>query len=391
MQKLYCMKTITGSPARKDQFYKRPEIRDIILRAIKANENLLISAPRRVGKSSILLDLVDTPDENYYAVFADTEAITSSDDFFKVILQAILDADKIEAFGFFDHNIKDKLKKWVGRIAAFNIGVVAMELAKKEKKNYYEEFNEFLTDIKLEGKKILLLIDEFPITVEKIQEAHGIDEAVHFLSQNRALRQNPVFQEKIQFIYTGSIGLFTAVKRIKATDKINDLREIKINALNKAESVELLTNLLTEECKQTPPEEITDHILKKLEWWIPFYFQLMVREISDLINKGTITKETVDIAFEKIIENGNIYFEHFKDRLQKVFKSAEILKFVNEFLLTVKNNTDTDYAKALNLAEKNNCRDELDNILEVLKHDGYIVEVANHYKFYSPILKRWWK
>jgi hypothetical protein len=385
------MKTITGSPARKAQFYKRPKIRKNILKAIGANENLLISAPRRVGKSSILLDFIDAPEENYYAVFADTEAITSSEDFFKIILQAILDADKIEAFGFFSHGIKDKLKKWTGRIAAITIRGVAVEITKEEKKTYYEEFNEFLTDIKLEGKKILLLIDEFPITVEKIQEAHGIDEAVHFLSQNRALRQNPVFQEKIQFVYTGSIGLFTAVKRIKATDKINDLREIKIPALNKEEAIELLTSLMQEECNQTASKEIAYHILEKLEWWIPFYFQLMVRELSDLIIRDAITTETVDKAFEKIIENGNIYFEHFKDRLQKVFKSKESIKFVDEFLLAVKQNADFDYNKAINLAEKHNARNEVENILEVLKHDGYIVEEHNHYKFYSPILKRWWK
>jgi uncharacterized protein len=386
------MKTITGSPARKEQFFKRPVIRKKILQAITANENLLISAPRRVGKSSILLDLVDAPDENYYAVFADTEAINSSEDFFKMILQAILDADKIESFGFFNSSIKDKLKNWTSRVAGFSIGPVSLDIKEKERKSYFEEFTDFLTDIDLDEKKILMLIDEFPITVEKIQEAHGMEAAVHFLSQNRSLRQNPAYHDKIRFVYTGSIGLFTAVKRIKATDKINDLREIKINALSKEEAAQLLNSLLQEECGATPSQENTDYILSKLEWWIPFYFQLMVRELTDLPEENkAITKENIDKAFEKIVENGNIYFEHFKDRLQKVFKSTDALKFVQEFLLKVKSSNDVDYAQALNLAEKYNVRADADNILEVLKHDGYIVEENGCYQFYSPILKRWWK
>jgi hypothetical protein len=268
---------------------------------------------------------------------------------------------------------------------------VGLELEKKERRTYYEEFNEFLRDIKLEGKKILLLIDEFPITIENIHEASGNEKAVQFLGQNRALRQNSSFQEKIKFIYTGSIGLFTAVKKINATDKVNDLSEVKINALDKQESEQLLVGLLQEECKQTPAKEITDYVLEKLEWWIPFYFQLMVREISECLEEGNITKQNVDTAFQKIIENGNIYFEHFKARLQKVFKIQGELQFVNEFLLMVKTNANIGYAQALNLAEKNDCRNELNNILDVLKHDGYIVEEQGFYKFYSPILKAWWK
>lgn len=385
------MKPITGSPARKEQFFKRPDIRKRILDSIRANENLLISAPRRVGKSSILLDLVDTPDEKYYAVFADTEAINSSEDFFKIILRAILDTDKIEAFGFFNPTIKEKLKGWAKRIASISIKGIGVELNKEEEKSHYDEFHEFLMDIKLDGKKILLLIDEFPITVEKIQEAHGAEAAVHFLSQNRALRQNPAFQEKIQFIYTGSIGLFTAVKRIKATDKINDLREIKIPALSEEEATQLLSDLMNEECGQIVPPTICEHILRKLEWWIPFYFQLMVRELSDMPGNTPLTKSKVDKAFEKTVENGDIYFEHFKDRLQKVFKSSDALKCVNELLITIKSDAEVKYPEAMNIAEKYNVRNELDNILEVLKHDGYIVEINGAYKFYSPILKRWWK
>jgi hypothetical protein len=130
-KKIIAMKTITGSPARKSQFFKRPQIRSRILSALNNNENLLVSAPRRVGKSSILLDLVDAPDENFYAVFVNTEAVTSSEEYFKVIMQAILDTDKLESFGFFDKTTKERLKTWASKIAAINIGGVGLELIKK--------------------------------------------------------------------------------------------------------------------------------------------------------------------------------------------------------------------------------------------------------------------
>jgi hypothetical protein len=386
------VKIITGSPARNERFFKRELIRKQILGAVSNEENLLISAPRRVGKSSVLLDLVDNPDPNFYAVFQDTEAIKHPEQFYKLITQAILNADQIDGYGYFQVKTKTKLQEWASKIAGISIAGFGVEIEKSEKPSYYESLVSFLTDIKLEGKKILLLIDEFPITVENIQETHGIEAAQHFLSQNRALRQNPLFQQKIKFIYTGSIGLFTAVKKINATDRINDLREIKIPPLNSIEALQFLNSLMHEECGLQPEENATEYIIKKIGYCIPFYFQLLVRELSDLLNDGNeLNEQTIDKAFNKVAENGNIYFEHFKSRLQKVFKNIDHLRFVNALMLKIKKDNTVSVNQLLNMANKAELRSELDDILEILKHDGYIVEEENQYRFYSPILKQWWK
>ncbi len=388
------MKVITGSPARKDKYFKRTDIRRKLIEALINDENLLISAPRRVGKSSILLDLVDNPHEEFYPVFIDTEAVEDAEIFFKRILQAILDADKIDGFGKFTRKEKEKLSGWANRIAEFKISVISVKIEKAEEKSYYEQFTDFLDDLKLEGKKILLMIDEFPITVETIQQKSGTDAANHFLGQNRALRQNPVFQEKIKFVYTGSIGLFTAVKKINSTDKINDLRELKIPPLKREEAVLFFNELLKDECGIITTETITNYVLEKIEWWIPFYFQLLVREILNLCNaETTITKSIIDEAFTNVVKNGNIYFEHFKSRLIKIFKNPNELAFVNALLLMLKQTGWVGYSDIVNLSNdaKFHVMDELENILEVLKHDGYIVESNSKYNFYSPILKAWWK
>ncbi len=386
------MKQIIGSPARKDRFYKRPEIREDILDAIFSGENLLISAPRRVGKTSILWNLVDDPDPNIFTVYLNTEAIENPEEFFQMILNGILNTDKIEGFGNFSRRTKEFLIEWAKKIAGIKIGGIGIDFRETEKINFYDQLLNFLTEIHLEDKKIVILVDEFPITVEHIHRKYDINGVKLFLDQNRALRQNPIFQEKVKFIYCGSIGLFTVVKRLNSTDMINDLREIQIGALRKIDAEKLVSELLFQKSGTIPHKKIIEYILRKIEWWIPFYFQLLVKEMSDPIiyDKEPLSEKMVDTAFEKVIENGNIYFEHFKSRLSKTFEKAE-LDFVLDLLIALKSTSTLNFNEIINISESHNLRQQTQDILEILKYDGYIVEENKCFRFYSPILKAWWK
>jgi len=386
------MKQVIGSPARKEQFFKRSDLRNEILDAITSGDSILVSAPRRVGKTSILLDLVDDPDPDVFTVYIDSEAIENPEDFFQLILKEILNGDRIEGFGKFSKSVKDSFSKWSNRLAGISIGGFGLDIRQGEKISYYDKLIDFLSEINLESKRIAILVDEFPITVEHIHHKHGIDGVRHFLNQNRTLRQNPAFQQKVKFIYCGSIGLFTVVKRLNATDRINDLREIKIGALRKRDAEIFVTDLLFGKTGMVPEIVIIDYILHKIEWWIPFYFQLMVKELSDLIvyDRQPWTEKTIDTAFEKVVENGNIYFQHFKSRLSKTFEKGEF-DFVVEFLTVLKSRSTMEFNEVLNMAEGHNVRLQADTILEILIYDGYIIEEDRSYKFYSPILKRWWK
>ena len=385
------MKQSIGNTARKERFYPRPDLRRQILEAIDNGENVLISAPRRVGKTSILCDLVDNPDENVFAVLIETEEIEDSEKFFQEMLEKMLDADLLEGFGKFGKDTKDFFTKWGNKIGGVKIVGWGVDFNKNETRPYYAQLTEFLKELKLGGKKILMMVDEFPTTVEHIHRKHGPAEAQRFLNENRKLRQTHELQHKIKFVYTGSVGLYTAVKKLKAVDRINDLREIKVNALNKKDAETLIALLLTEKTGAAPAPEVVEYILHKIEWWIPFYFQLIVKEIADLLMaEGSVLNEAlIDAAFLKVVENGNIYFEPFKSRLHKSFDEVE-LPFVLKLLLTLKASP-ADFEKVTDLAVEFKVNVQLADILEILKHDGYIIEDKGQFKFYSPILKHWWK
>ncbi len=385
------MKVVLGHPARKKQFFKRRKIREDLIEKINIGSNLLISAPRRFGKSSILLDLIDNPVDDFYAVFIDSEHIDDGEVFFKELLKEILNTDAIEAYGKFKHQTKTFFKDWSNRINDVKIAGSGVGINNGKEESNFDLFKDFIQKYKFE-KKIVIIIDEFPETIKKIHEKSGKTAAMLFLSQNRSVRQNHRLSEKLSFIYTGSIGLQSVANKLSSPEKINDLEEIEIKPLQKSEALELAKILLKEKDINLP-KDLNDHFIKKLDLLIPFHVQLMVKELADIcFEKTTIQKADIDKAFEGIIKNGNIYFQSYKSRLNDSFGKEE-LKFIQKLLLTIKEKDKLHFAEISNMANECKLENNLETILETLLYDGYLTanDLKSHYSFYSIILKSWWK
>jgi hypothetical protein len=62
-EKYMALNTIIGQAARGNNYFPRPAITKQIWERIETGANLLLVAPRRVGKSSILFNLLDHPQE----------------------------------------------------------------------------------------------------------------------------------------------------------------------------------------------------------------------------------------------------------------------------------------------------------------------------------------
>ena len=69
------MKNIVGKPVSGENFFPRNAIIERIYRKLEGGDNLFMSAPRRVGKTSIMYWLKDNPRKNYAFIYLNTEAI----------------------------------------------------------------------------------------------------------------------------------------------------------------------------------------------------------------------------------------------------------------------------------------------------------------------------
>lgn len=380
------MKNSLGNSARGEGFYLRPrEIRKIY-RAINSNANIYLSAPRRVGKTSILKYLEENPEEGFYFVYTITESVYSINNFFKVIFEDLIKSKAVNNLSKVSNSVKNFVVDVLQKVKSFQ----GVELREGEEPNYYELLLQLIQNMENKYGRVVIMIDEFPQTIQNIFDSHGLDEARNFIQLNRELRHQKELEEKVSFIYTGSISLFPMVEKITSLTAVNDLKTIEVEPLTAEEAKDFLSQLMANDEVEIN-EDCLNYILEKVKWFTPFHLQLIQQEIVDVYeSKGEINYNSIDTAFLQIIHVRNTpQFMPYFTRLKSLFKGNEYY-FVMDVLKFVAKNDAIDNNDIYNLAVKSGIVDNK-TCMDILESDGYLFITSKQYRYTSPILQMWCK
>ena len=381
------MKNCVGQAVRGDDFFDRKNELLSIWDAIESGSNILLAAPRRVGKTSIMLHMQDSPLENYIVMYIDTESADSENEFWQKIFNALQEED-------FINKLKSHAKTWVSKLLNIKIKKISasgVEFGDGKILDYSLAFEELVKDLDID-KKLIIMVDEFAQTVENIIEYENEKSAKSLLKTHRELRQNPKVSDKVTFLYAGSIGLESVVSKIQATKLINDLNSIKVSPLSTPEA-KIFTSELCRSVKIELNKDVTSYLLEKVEWLIPFYIQLLIQEVKTLSieTQDDIDNNMIDRAINRALEHRN-HFEHWQSKLKEAFSKDEYL-FAKEILNIVSENITISSSQIINIGSKHSIdEDTTKEIIHTLVYDGYINNNDNSkvYRFNSPILRMWW-
>ncbi|MGB0431026.1 MAG: hypothetical protein ACPGLV_11175 [Bacteroidia bacterium] len=383
--------SILGQVARKEAFYFRQHVCDDFLALIKKGNHILMSAPRRVGKTSQMCYLEDNPPEGYIVKYDIFQSVNSSNKFFKSIYKLIeeqlMKRERLwnQATDFFkSKGVTDITSKGV-KLEKYDI-------------DYYDGLKGLVEKLELD-ERIVIMVDEIADTLKNIIEEHGEKAGKAFLEKNRELRLNPKLHKKVQFVYAGSIGLENIVSGINCSDLINDLEPFELPQLNPRERDEFL-NLLVCEKKYLLGNDERNYLKERMGYHSIYYYQLIFDRIGKYdfrdVKSLVITSDVIDHAFKMALTQRS-YFKHWKERLNKAFKGKE-LNFLKEVLdIAAEDGFIAIGGKRgiMNTAAKKKYKLEAKakDLMGVLEYDGYLNNEAkpSEYVFTSPLLKEWWK
>ncbi len=378
-------KTIIGPVARGEFYYARTDIVDEIWDELEKGNFILLAAPRRVGKTSVLCDLEKNPRESYRAKFHSIQAIQTGEEFYKTIYDLMVACFRSS----------ERLGNWWNKFSkSRSITEVTTKGVKIEEKQfpYQDEINSLLVEFDDSiNETVVLLIDELPEVLHRLYQNGKKDEALSILSQLRVWRQNDY--KKLQFVFAGSIGIHYVVKSITGrVSDINDLVKVICAPLNEMEAKDYI-QWATDDASVQYDDDQKEYLLKKIQhYYTPFFLNLMLGEMDKAAKKQGSTEITsleIDTAFNKIVKS-NDHFKDWKKRLEDYMPNEDFL-FVNEILTHIAHKDVISIQSIYDKAKKHGKETYYMDFISDLEEDGYITEVDGVYQFISPFLKSFWK
>ncbi|MEK6528326.1 MAG: hypothetical protein AABZ36_05555 [Nitrospirota bacterium] len=214
----------------KDLWDRQEEIKNIWNALEKSS--VLLKAPRRFGKTSIMYDLYTNPKNDIKVIFEDTEGMRDPQDFIARLMLTLLSDKK------FWNSIKHWLKKnskieEVGfSLAKFedliNIADFRIKLKESIGKGWQEKGFELISKVKEFQGRILFILDELPLLVQNILRKKGKKTAYDFLHWFRSIRQMPELSH-VRWLVGGSIGIEHILGKIgTGTKVINDFHILRV-------------------------------------------------------------------------------------------------------------------------------------------------------------------
>ena len=352
---------------------------------ILERQSLVLTAERRMGKTSILRKMEAESKEDQLPIFHDLENIRKPLEFVHAILNDVREHLSRSHRGF------TGFKEFINRIGGAEIGGV-IKLPDSRAPDWKMLLTETLENLVEHQERTLIFFwDEMPLMLENIKKSNGEDVAMEILDTLRSLRQT---HPQLRMVYTGSIGLHHVITSLKragyANAPTNDMHTVDVPPLSDDDAQELARRLLRGERIQTDePEQDAQTIAQAVDN-CPYYIHHIVdalkfdNELSiDTIVDGRLTAPDDPWALGHYRERIDTYYE---EDAQLVLNLLDILATVDTPL------SFDDLFSQLQSNMETEDRETARSVLSLLQQDHYVSRRTDGaFQFRFPMIQRWWR
>lgn len=377
----------TGGKATGANFFDREKELQNIYDLIAQGKNLLLHAPRRFGKSSLLTRLVAAPPPGGQACYIDLEGGKSPKDFIITILKALLQRKEFctllplrfaEAHEMSESDRREILKDEEREIAG-------------DWRQYTEKLFAILAGAPF---RCILILDEFPWLIEDMIELHPEKDntARDFLNWFASARQQAAGPT---FILSGSEHLPSFLESHGLAEHMKDLEPIRLG-LFEQDAARTFSFLALAGRNIMATKEEVDHILTLLGRPTPYFLQLFLDFLAEQCWAGETLgpKDIERHYYQNLLGSARTRaFESISLQLERYHRfgpyhrngAAAVLD-----LLARKEQADKAEVKEAWLSIAGTSSAGFETMLAVLRDDFYVEEADGKLFMSSKLLREWW-
>lgn len=380
-----CISNKIGPPVEGEDFFGREKEIRKANRLLDSNHSLLLSAPRRIGKSSLAKRLIEEKkQQGWKCVYIDLEETTTEEGFLRLVIEAFKENGIWKQLA---EGMSKGLVSVLDRIEKISLGPVDLNIGKREEQ---EDLYKNLKELIKHDEDTFIVVDELTLFLGILNKSeNGAEKVAFILNWLRSLRQ--VSKTNVRWLFCGSVGLrnFTSAMNLGYT--INDLMEFGLGELSREEAKGLLSGLCKSEDMEMS-EELINYTLDKLHWNIPYFIQVIFSKLAEEY-EDEVTKESIDIAYNKLCSEN--YLSTWSERLSEYREFEVPARQILKSLSTQPAGMERDAMLNILMTGQDASKVEeidylLSKVLEMLENDGYILKMDSIRAFRSPLLRDYW-
>lgn len=352
-------------------FYNRKTELARIKSTLSGGNNLVLYAPRRYGKSSLVNKaLNELEKEGYTTVYVDFMGIYSREVFIKNYSKAIVEKEKTSI---------EKVVKKLGKLIRGIVPAVSFDtlgnpqfsfswIEGNSKEATLEDVIDLPEKLASSKNKWIIAFDEF----QEITKLNGE-------SFEKILRSIIQHHKNVSYLFLGSrTHLLKDMFSNKNRAFYNSAMLMSLDLINKRDSLRYLEKKFSKD-KIIITKEVAGYLLERVNS-IPYYIQFVAAEIWQQVinNKRGIKKEDVDNSIKTIIELKSDYYWELTSK-QTNYRKKVLYALCN----SPKGIFSKEVTNKYNLGANSTTQKAIKSFIE----EGIIEHFNDRYEFSDPIYK----
>lgn len=380
------LRPIVGSPATGEQFFGREPELEHLLELIRGGQSVLLAAPRRIGKTSLLRAAEDRLQGELRCVFVDLESCATVEEAIASISE---EASR-------HHDLRTRVAGWLRDVAAHTElggGPLSIHLPELLHVGWQRQGEQLLDGLLQEGPGVVLFLDELPILVrcllDQKREGAARSPADLFLSWLR--RQTQRHGGRLRLVLTGSIGLGPMVARAGLSATLNAYYPLELAPWPDPVARQALRRL-SAYTGLALSEEGAARALELLGLGLPYPVQLYHDALSTWsrrTGRPVGPTEAQEVWDTELLQKASTELAHWEQRLRKAMPEDERLLAMR--LLTEAACTDALTPEAASRLHRfGEPDDTLKAVVEQLETEGFLARRTEGWYFPNRLLRAWW-